>query len=143
MAVNFLQALWDYFKTCPQIVDNRFNVTYLPEQPSGANGVEFSIDITPADEMIQQYVRGHGYCQRLFVLQSVNEYGDDVWRNLENSGLFEKIEAWVADNNRKRIFPDLDNFEAEGIYANTPGYIVGAQPGTARYQIQFQLRFYK
>lgn len=141
MAVNVLAALHDYFGSCPVISGKVFNVAHLPEMPH--DGIEFSIDVTPSDQVLEQHMRGHGFYRRLFVIESVNAYGADVWHNLENSGLYEQLEEWILENNRKRVFPHIAPYEPEGVFANTPGYILSAEPGMAQYQIQLELRFYK
>ena len=57
MADTIIQALRDYFLDCPLMTDNVVNVDYLPEDTK-KNGIEFSIDVTPAEEVIQPYIDG-------------------------------------------------------------------------------------
>lgn len=85
-----MQALRDYFLTCPLMDGSRINIDYLPER-----GVEYSIDTTPATEVIKRYVNGDTQRQYLFVIRSVNDYGPDVLQNLANSGFYEQLSEWL------------------------------------------------
>lgn len=78
MADTIIQSLRDYFLTCPLMGDSAINVDYLPEGPE----VEYSIDTTPATEIVKQYIDGSSVRQYLFVIRSVNDYGPDVCRTL-------------------------------------------------------------
>ena len=69
MADTIIQSLWDYFLACPLMCDRKINVDFLPEK-----SLEYSIDTTPATEIIKQYVDGSSVRQYLFVIRSVQDY---------------------------------------------------------------------
>ena len=96
MADTIIQSLRDYFLTCPLMGDSAINVDYLPEGPE----VEYSIDTTPATEIVKQYIDGSSVRQYLFVIRSVNDYGPDVLQNLANSGFYENLAAWLEAQTR-------------------------------------------
>lgn len=103
MADTIIQSLRDYFLTCPLMGDSAINVDYLPEGPE----VEYSIDTTPATEIVKQYIDGSSVRQYLFVIRSVNDYGPDVLQNLANSGFYENLAAWLEVQTRTGNFPSL------------------------------------
>lgn len=103
MADTIIQSLRDYFLTCPLMGDSAINVDYLPEGPE----VEYSIDTTPATEIVKQYIDGSSVRQYLFVIRSVNDYGPDVLQNLANSGFYENLAAWLEAQTRTGNFPSL------------------------------------
>ena len=86
MADTIIHSLWDYFLTCPLMGDKKINIDFLPEK-----SLEYSIDTTPATEIVKRYVDGSSVRQYLFVIRSVQDYGSDVLQNIANSGFFEAI----------------------------------------------------
>jgi hypothetical protein len=135
LADTIIQSLRDYFLDCPLMGDSRINVDYLPEK-----GIEYSIDTTPATEIIKQYVNGDSKRQYLFVIRSVNDYGSDVLQNIANSGFFEKFSDWLEAQTNTGNLPDLpEGMEPESIEAQSTGYLFTASPDAGKYQIQCRL----
>ena len=102
MADTIIKSLWDYFLACPLTGDRKLNVDYLPEK-----GVQYSIDTTPATEIVKQYTDGSSIRQYLFVFRSVNEYGNDELQNLANSGFYEQLSEWLEQQSKGGNFPEL------------------------------------
>ena len=69
MEDSIIKSLWDYFLACPLMADRKINVDFLPEK-----GVEYSIDTTPATQIVKYFVDGTSIRQYLFVIRSVEEY---------------------------------------------------------------------
>mgnify|MGYP000932155135 FL=1 len=86
MADTIIQALRDYFLSCSLMGDSKINVDFLP-----GKGLEYSIDTTPATEIIKKYINGDTKRQYLFVIRSINDYGSDVLQNIANSGFYERL----------------------------------------------------
>ena len=128
MADTIIQSLRDYFLTCPLMGDSAINVDYLPEGPE----VEYSIDTTPATEIVKQYIDGSSVRQYLFVIRSVNDYGPDVLQNLANSGFYENLAAWLPEGK----IP-------QKIEAQSTGYLFTTGPDTGKYQIQCRLQYFQ
>lgn len=143
MAQTIIEALREYFAACPLLEGGRLNIDYLPEDAKKC-GVEYSIDTTPAEEIITRYVGGSAVCQYVFVIRSVNDYGPSALQNISNSGFFEKLSAWMAAQTKKRALPALpEGMEPQKLEAQGTGYLYGSGADAAKYQVQCRLVFYK
>lgn len=139
MADTVIQSLWDYFLTCPLMGDRKINVDFLPEK-----SLEYSIDTTPATEIVKQYVDGSSVRQYLFVIRSVQDYGSDVLQNIANSGFFESLSNWLEEQTRKKNFPAIPSGkEPQKIEAQSTGYLFVSGPDTGKYQIQCRLQYFQ
>lgn len=137
MAATIIEALREYLLGCPLLGDNRLNVDYLPDR-----GVAYTIDTTPATEIIKRYTDGSSMRQYLFVIASVNDYGPDVLQNLANSGLYEQLANWLEAQTAAGNLPLLPTgMEAQSIEAQSTGYLFGGGADTGRYQIQCRLKY--
>ena len=139
MATSIIKSLWDYFLACPLTEDKKLNVDYLPE-----NGVEYSIDTTPAPEVVKMYTGGASIRQYLFVFRSVIEYGNNALQSLANSGFYEQLSEWLEQQSRAGNFPELpDGKMPMKIEAQSTGYLFTTTPKAGRYQIQCRLLYYQ
>jgi len=139
MADTIIQALMDYFLTCPLMGNSKINVDFLSEK-----GAEYSIDTTPATETIKRYVGGASQRQYLFVIRSVNGYGPDVLQNIANSGFYENLVDWLEQQTKARNFPALPSGKKpQKIEAQSTGYLFTAGPDSGRYQIQCRILYYQ
>lgn len=139
MADTIIQALRDYFLTCPLMGNRKINVDFLPEK-----GVEYSIDTAPATEIVKYYTDGTTIRQYLFDIRSVEEYGPDVLQNLANSGFYEELAAWLEEQTRARNFPHLPSGkQPQKIEALSTGYLFTSGPDTGKYQIQCRLQYFQ
>lgn len=137
MASTIIKSLWDYFLACPLTGDRKLNVDYLPEK-----GVQYSIDTTPATEIIKTYTDGSSIRQYLFVFRSVNEYGNDELQNLANSGFYERFSEWLEQQSRAGNFPQLPAGKTPiKIEEQSTGYLFTTGPDVGRYQIQCRLLY--
>lgn len=137
MADTIIKSLWDYFLACPLTGDKKLNVDYLPEK-----GIEYSIDTTPATEIVEQYVDGSSLRQYLFVFRSVEEYGSDELQNLANSGFYESFSEWMEEQNCSENFPTLPKGKTPiKIEAQSTGYLFTTSPNAGKYQIQCRLLY--
>lgn len=136
---SIAKALREYFLTCPLLGDHPLGVDWLPD-----HSVAFSIDTTPASQIIQRYFSGGSLRQYEFVLRSVQDYGADVLQNLENSALYERLAAWMEEQTRKRNFPDLgEGRTVQSIEAQSTGYLMTVAPDVGRYQIQCRIIYHE
>lgn len=142
MTDNIIGALRAYFLTCPLLGESRIGVDYLAER--GRGGTEYSIDTTPATEIVKRYTDGSSIRQYLFVLRSVNDYGPDVLQNMANSGFYERLSAWLEEQSKARKLPALPPGKtAQRIEAQSTGYLFTAGPDVGRYQIQCRLQYFQ
>lgn len=70
---SIAEALHTYLLTCPLLGDHPLGVDWLPDK-----SVAFSIDTTPASQIIQRYYSGSSLRQYEFVLRSVSDYTEGV-----------------------------------------------------------------
>lgn len=139
MADTIIHSLWDYFLTCPLMGDKKINIDFLPEK-----SLEYSIDTTPATEIVKRYVDGSSVRQYLFVIRSVQDYGSDVLQNIANSGFFESLSNWLEEQTRNKNFPILPSGkEPQKIEAQSTGYLFVSGPDTGKYQIQCRLQYFQ
>lgn len=137
MATAIIKSLWDYFLDCPLTGDRKLNVDYLPE-----SGIQYSLDTTPATEIVKMYTDGSSIRQYLFVFRSVNDYGSDELQNIANSGFYEQISEWMEHQSRAGALPVLPGGKtAIKIEAQSTGYLFAAGAGTGKYQIQCRLQY--
>ena len=136
---SIAKALREYFLTCPLLGDHPLGVDWLPDK-----SVAFSIDATPASQVLVRYFSGDSLRQYEFVLRSVQDYGADVLQNLANSTLYEQLSAWMEEQTRKRNFPDLGpERTVQSIEAQSTGYLMTVAPDVGRYQIQCRIIYYQ
>lgn len=143
MSVTIIEALFDYFASCPLMTDNRLNIDYLPED-TGEAGVEYAISTSPTDELVYSYRGGSARCRYPFILSSVNDYGPDEAQNMLNSGFFEALTTWLHRQTRARNLPELPmGFAPRSIRAIGPGYLYQPDVNAGKYQIQCELEYYR
>ena len=136
---SIAEALHKYLLTCPLLGDHPLGVDWLPD-----HSVAFSIDTTPASQIIQRYFSGSTMRQYQFVLRSISDYGADTLQNLASSALYEQLAAWFEEQTRQRNFPDLGpGRTVQSIEAQSTGYLMTAAPDVGRYQIQCRLIYYE
>lgn len=143
MAQTIIKALWDFFLTCPLMDGKKINVDYLPDS-CRKNGIEYSIDAVPGTDVIESYISGSSMRQYAFVVQSVTEYGSDVMQNLDNSGFFEALKAWMEQKTKQRQLPILPHGQtARMIQADSTVYMQYNDENTGKYQIQCKLVYFQ
>lgn len=136
---TIIQSLYDFFTTCPLLGDNKINVDYLPE-----TAVEYTVDAITGDPIIRRYARGATLRHYLFAFGSREFYGPDVLQNIANSGFYEQFSAWLDAQTAVKNFPALPAGQTpRRIEVQSTGYLFGADPDTARYQIQCRLIYYQ
>ena len=110
-----------------------------------ADDGSFSIEETPSNQVVREYVTGDSDRQFLFIFASRMFYAtEDNRNNIENLHLFEKLSAWFESNNNSGVFPDLgDTRKANAVTAQTGGYLFAVDGGQelARYQIQCRVDY--
>ena len=138
---TIVEAVKDYFETCPYLgALASVNVDFL-DKTEGS----YSIEETPANPVVREFVDGSRECQFLFTFASRQFYSTtENKENIDNLHLYEKICRWLDDNNYNGVLPNLgDSREPLEIVATTGGYFFGVADGErcARYQIQCRLLY--
>ena len=136
--MTFAEGFFNYFRACPLLAKkNPLNYNYRGPNPS-----QYTIDALPSGPPIKQYMSGTAIKEKLVALGSVEAYGEDVRAQLANSTFYEELEAWVAEQNRLKNFPETP----EGtipikLECTTDGYLMAVDGNTGFYQIQIKLTY--
>lgn len=136
--MTIIESLYQYFKACPLLGDNKINIDYLPEKNR-----EYTIDTITGDPVIRKYIRGPALKQYLFAFGSREAYGPDDLQNLANSGFYEQFAKWLDTQTKIKNFPSMEDQKPIRIEAQSSGYLFNSDTETARYQIQCRLIYYE
>lgn len=141
MSKPIIEAVKEYLEACPELGElAKVNVDFL-----GKEDGSYSIEETPANPVLRNFVDGSRECQFLFIFASRSFYSTDTNReNIDNLHLFEKLSEWIDNNNRNDVFPDLgESREPLSVEITTAGYLFSVNDGQrcARYQIQCRLTY--
>lgn len=135
--MTIIQAVRDYVATCPLLAGGTVHVDFLsPEEGC------YSVDVTPGEPVVKQYMDGSSVRQFLFRVTSRALYGDDIRQNLDNIGFFEQFAEWVEEQNLFRSLPDLGpGKKCRQLEVTTSGYVFEENTNYACYQIQCRLTY--
>ena len=95
---TIVQALYDYFLACPLLEGADIGVDWL-----GEGG--YSLSFTPAAQVLRRYTDGGTVRQAAFVLAGREPYGPETGLNLETSGFYEQLAAWMEQQTAKGQLP--------------------------------------
>ena len=137
--MTIINALREYFKTCPYLAGGYIGVDYLGERAG-----EYVLEPQPCEPVIKRYRFGGALRRYDFVFAGRNAYTQEVRQQIENCGLFEKIQAWIEEKSEKCELPKLpDGFCAQWIEVTSGGYLFSDDGNnTAVYQMQCRLVYY-
>lgn len=138
---NDVEKVREWFRQCPLLeAGSRFGVDYLSENPT-----QYAIFASPSTITYRENVLGEEVPtdeQTLnFIFASREIYGSDVKQNIENSGFFEAVTAWIIEQNAARNYPVLDCGKVKSILPTLTAYPAEVAPGVAKYQIQIKMRY--
>ena len=137
--MTIIKGLQKYFKNCPVMENGNINVDNLGKDP-----IRYCIEPVPANPVIRKYTNGDSLNQYVFLLASRSYHGREVQQNIENSEWYEKLSEWIDAQNDADNMPDIGEGKvAQRIDVLTNGYLLYADPNTARYQIQLRVVYYK
>jgi hypothetical protein len=142
-----IDCIKEYFKTCPHLSElAKINVDYLNIESKDCE--YWSIEQNEAPIILGENVIGtktHRQCQFVIASRAFFNPLKDT-QNIENLHLFEKIAEWVYQNNKKRIYPELnDNEIPTSLEVITGGFLYGTDRTNtiARYQMNCKLLYDK
>lgn len=130
-----IESIRDYIGTFPELKDG----CLLLVDTLGAESVEYAVEAVPADPVYKTYTDGEKVKQFLFVFASREFLNADINTGIENLHFYEKFEDWIENNDHNGIYPDLDGKMPVSLEVLTKGYVLSAEDGTAKYQIQLRL----
>ena len=142
-----IDCIKEYFKTCPYLSElAKINVDYLNIESKDCE--YWSIEQNEAPIILGENVIGtktHRQCQFVIASRAFFNPLKDT-QNIENLHLFEKIAEWVYQNNKKRIYPELnDNEIPTSLEVITGVFLYGTDRTNtiARYQMNCKLLYDK
>lgn len=139
MAKSIIQGIADFFLQCPILQDGAFRVDALGDQ-----AVEYTIETSVFDPVLQTYINGDTLRQYAFDFGSREFYSMDRLQNIENSSFYEQFADWVEQQNKLQNFPKLpEGCIPESLEVLSPGYLFDGAMRNARYKIQLRLVYLK
>ena len=127
-----------YMAKCPYLEEYaELNIEYLQDKVN-AYSINENAGYNP---VVSEDILGNQERQFLFTFDSKLYWNEDIQNNIDNSNFFENFRYWLEENNKNKIYP-----EVEGIYeigATTNGYIFATNANEAIYRIQCYLKYYK
>lgn len=134
-----IEHLSEYFGRCPPIAEGVLRADYL-----GSEENDFTLESVPCDPILKRYVDGSTLRQYLFIIGTRQAYGEDTLQNIANSGLCERIFAWIEAMNAVSRLPTLPpGMTAQKLEGISTAYLLDedSQSFAARYQIQCRLTY--
>ena len=129
-----------YIATCPYLEEfTAVNVNYLVDKVK-AYSVNEGVGYNP---VLKKDIIGNEECQFQFMLDAKLYWNEEIANNIDNSVFFEKFSNWLRENNKKKIFPQIEGIEIETIGATTNGYIFATNADQAIYRISCIMKYFK
>lgn len=146
--MTIIQSIRDYILTCPHLklfndVIANVNIDFSDSSITETYSIEEGVTSNP---VTKKYINGDTEREYLFVFSSIEAYGSNFEKNMDNCGFYELFSEWLESNSIDKILPVMDNNkQARKIEALTNGYLFNnATDGTtARYQIQLRLTYFQ
>lgn len=126
-----------YIAKCPYLKEYaELNIEYLQDKIN-----TYSINENAGyDPILNKFLSGSER-QFLFTFDSKLRWNEDIQNNIDNSKFFEDFRNWLENNNKKKIFPEINGIYSIG--ATTNGYIFATNANEAIYRIQCFLNYFK
>jgi len=99
----------------------------------------YSLDKIPVQPTQEQWIIGTFIKRDAYAFTSRCSYSYNEVDNLKNIGFFEMFERIIAENNEKKIFPDIEGIEK--IECLNCGTLRDAEKATAEFDIQIQVTY--
>lgn len=136
-----IDSIREYIAKCPYLKEYvEINVDYLKDKV-----VAYSVNPSVGfDPVVSEDIVGNQEKQFLFTFDSKLYWNSEVQNNIDNSKFYEDFSNWLEENNKKGIFPALNEGEyPTKIQALTNGYIFATNSDEAIYRIQCKFEYMK
>ena len=135
-----IEKVREYITTCPHLEEFvSVNVNYLVDKIK-AYSVNEGVGYNP---VLKKDILGNEECQFQFMLDAKLHWNEEIANNIDNSVFFEKFSNWLRENNKRKIFPQVEGIEIETIGATTNGYIFATNADEAIYRISCIMKYFK
>lgn len=99
----------------------------------------YSINKIPTEPIVETWITGQTIKQDVYDFYSKKNYSSDLIENLDNIGFFEKFEKLIEDNNKNKIYPNINGIEK--IECLNCGGLSTALPNQAIFSIQIRIQY--
>ncbi|MBE7015572.1 MAG: hypothetical protein E7417_01975 [Ruminococcaceae bacterium] len=130
-----LNALLEFFESCPYIADRKVSVNYLGHTANCA-----SLEAMGEYSVIKKYYDGKGVYSQDFAFSIRCGFDGNVALNLRDSELMERLCLWIEQQNAIGNMPCLaDGYSALKLKIIKMPYLYESSVQGARMQIEFSL----
>jgi hypothetical protein len=139
-----IQAMRDWLRTCPLVASAQEDGVAFRVGGLTGDAEEYTILDMPGAPELKRYFSGSLRLKN-YVLASHTIYTpDNISQQAAASGFWDDLTEWVASQNRARNFPQLGSGRTvREVSVTSSGYILEAEGGACRAQIQLQLIYYQ
>lgn len=135
-----IEQVRTYIETCPHLKEFvQVNVDYLVDSVT-AYSVNEGASYNP---VIEKDILGNEYCQFQFSFDAKLYWNDEIATNIDNSKFFENFRNWLRENNKNKIFPEIEEITIESIGAITNGYLFATNSDEAIYRISCVMEYWR
>ena len=135
-----IEQVKEYIANCPYLNEfMQLNVNYLVDKIN-AYSVNEGVSYNP---VLSKDIVGNEECQFQFTFDARLYWNDEIANNIDNSKFFENFREWLRNNNKNKIFPQIDGVQIESISAITNGYLFATNADEAIYRISCLIKYFK
>ena len=136
--MNRIEAMRQWFRTCPLLTGSRVGVNYIGEKPTS-----FAVIASPSSIATHENVLGEDVPNEMqqlnFTFAATDSYGADIAVNAGVQKLYDDIVQWILDKNAAKDFPEIDLGTVKSITPTLTAYPSQVGTDTAVYRIQLKL----
>lgn len=135
-----IEKVREYILNCPYIKEfAEINVDYLADKVN-TYSVNEGVGYNP---IISTDILGNEECQFQFSFDAKLYWNEEIANNIDNSKFFEDFREWLKNNNKNKIFPQVEGIEIESISAITNGYLFATNADEAIYRISCGMNYWR
>ncbi len=130
------ESVRNYLAKCPALCDRAkvWSINFL-----GSSALSYTVEDVPGEPIRKRYIDGSAVRERSFVLASREVYTKDAVTQARNIKIYDMVCAWIEEQNRAGVFPEIPNGIPEAVEVSSSGYVMQQDGNTARYQIQIKI----
>jgi len=135
-----IEQIRTYIATCPYLKEfAELNIDYLVDKVTSYS-VNEGVSYNP---IISKDIIGNEECQFQFSFDAKLYWNEEIANNIDNSKFFEDFREWLKNNNKNKIFPQIEGIEIESISAITNGYLFATNADEAIYRISCVMNYWR
>lgn len=135
-----IEKIRTYIATCPFLDQfSELNVEYLVDRIN-AYSINEGVSYNP---ILSKDILGNEDCQFQFTFDARLYWNDEIANNVDNSIFFENFREWLRNNDKNKIFPQIEGVQVESISAITNGYLFATNSDEAIYRISCVMKYWR